>query len=103
MKKDFVASALTILDQIKVEPMKSERLSGIPRSSPEMWRMCPLSVPDQSTLVADVTDVTDGGDNKICGHSLERATAMCLSGTGGGPPHLVGGSSVCHTLKLRSW
>ena len=24
---------------------------------------------DQSTLVADVTDVTDVGDNKICGHS----------------------------------
>ena len=46
---------------------------------------------DQSTLVADVTDVTDvadGSDNKICGHSLERAMAVCLSGTGGGPPQL---------------
>ena len=53
--------------------------------------------------VTDVTDVTDGGDNKICGHSLERAVAVCLSGTSGGPPHLSGGPSVCHTLKLRSW
>ena len=34
--------------------------------------MCRLSVTaDQGTLVADVLDVTDGGDNKICGHSSE--------------------------------
>ena len=57
---------------------------------------------DQSTLVADVTDVTDVGDNKICGHSSERGMAGCLSGTSGGPPQRSGGSSVCHSLKLRS-
>ena len=52
--------------------------------------------------VTDVLDVTDGGDNKICGHSLERAAAVCLSGTGRGPPQLAGGPSVCHTIEIRS-
>ena len=42
---------------------------------------------DQSTLVADVTDVPDGSDNKICGHSLERAVVVCLSGTGWRPDY----------------